>query len=187
MDKLIFGQQPFSRITSCFQVSLYSVFLLKSSHNNDSICKLWWHQYNKTNEFCFLVFVTRTYRTALQQTTIVSNTFSKTSIHRNFVISRCIVVIFGTSLSRYVLLNASRKAANDFNAKYCSRMNTRSALEFTMFAPAHLLRNWREQRLSNKGDLDSSVTGVAWRVHYTGLLVYVLNSTPCSIQALGEQ
>jgi hypothetical protein len=38
-------------------------------------------------------------------------------------------------------------------------MNTRSAREYTMFAPAQLLRNWREQRPSNKGDLDSSVTG----------------------------
>jgi hypothetical protein len=35
----------------------------------------------------------------------------------NFVSSRCIVVLFGTSLSGYALLNASRTAANDFGAK----------------------------------------------------------------------
>jgi hypothetical protein len=33
------------------------------------------------------------------------------------------------------------------------------ALEYTMFAPAQLLRNWREQRPSNMGDLNSSVRG----------------------------
>jgi hypothetical protein len=38
-------------------------------------------------------------------------------------------------------------------------MNTRSALEYTMFAPAQLSRNWREQRPSKKGDLGSIVTG----------------------------
>jgi hypothetical protein len=63
-------------------------------------------------------------------------------------------VLFGTSLSEYALLNTSRMAANDFWAKECSRMNTRSARE-----PAQLLRNWREQRPRNKDDLDSSVTG----------------------------
>jgi hypothetical protein len=36
-------------------------------------------------------------------------------------------------------------------------MNTRSAREYTMFEPAQLLRNWREQRPINKGDLDSNV------------------------------
>jgi hypothetical protein len=38
-------------------------------------------------------------------------------------------------------------------------MNTHSALEYTMFAPAQLLRNWHEQQPSNKADLDSTVMG----------------------------
>jgi hypothetical protein len=38
-------------------------------------------------------------------------------------------------------------------------MNTRFAREYTMFAPAQLLRNWGEQLPSNQGDLDSSVMG----------------------------
>jgi hypothetical protein len=38
-------------------------------------------------------------------------------------------------------------------------MNTRSAREYTMLAPAQILRNLRDQRPSNQGDLDSSVTG----------------------------
>jgi hypothetical protein len=33
-----------------------------------------------------------------------------------------------------------------------------STYEYTTLAPAHHLSNWREQRPSNKGDLDSSVT-----------------------------
>jgi hypothetical protein len=38
-------------------------------------------------------------------------------------------------------------------------INTCSAREYTMFAPEHILRNWREQRPSSKADLDPSVTG----------------------------
>jgi hypothetical protein len=37
-------------------------------------------------------------------------------------------------------------------------MNTRSDREYTMFVPEQLLGNLREQRPSNKGDLDSSGT-----------------------------
>jgi hypothetical protein len=40
-----------------------------------------------------------------------------TSVSRNIVTSWCIVVLLGTSLSGYALLNASRTAANDFDAK----------------------------------------------------------------------
>jgi hypothetical protein len=44
--------------------------------------------------------------------------FSKQTfpVSRNFVTSRCIVVLVGTSFSGYVLLNASRTGANDFSA-----------------------------------------------------------------------
>jgi hypothetical protein len=83
-------------------------------------------------------------------------------VSRNIVTSRCTVVLFGTSISRYALLNASRTAANDFNAKQYSRMNTRSARENTIFEPAQVLRNWREHRPSNQGDLDSC-HGEGWK------------------------
>jgi hypothetical protein len=89
-------------------------------------------------------------------------------VSRNFVTPRCNAVLLGTSLSGYALLNASRTAANDFYAKFCSRMNTRSAREYTMFALAWLLRTWREQRPGNQGEYDSSVTGKVGRVCYTG-------------------
>jgi hypothetical protein len=36
---------------------------------------------------------------------------------RNVIISRCIVVLIENSLSGYALLNVSRTAANDFDAK----------------------------------------------------------------------
>jgi hypothetical protein len=49
----------------------------------------------------------------------------------------------------------------------CSKMSTRSAREYAMFAPPQLLRNWREQRPSNQGDLDWSVVGEVGRVYYT--------------------
>jgi hypothetical protein len=47
-------------------------------------------------------------------------------------------------------------------------MNTRSASEYTMFAPAQLLCDWREQRPSNQGDVDSGVTGEVRRDYYAG-------------------
>jgi hypothetical protein len=37
-----------------------------------------------------------------------------------------------------------------------------SARKYTMFSSTQLLRNWREQRPSNQGDLDSNVTGGCW-------------------------
>jgi hypothetical protein len=83
-------------------------------------------------------------------------------------------------LSGYALLNASRTAANNFDAKECSRMNTRSAREYTMFAPAQLLRNWREQRPSNQGDLDSSVTGETGTAFYTGVNLLLIEFLFCS-------
>jgi hypothetical protein len=45
---------------------------------------------------------------------------------------------------------------------------TRSTRDYTMFAPAQVLRNWREQRPSNKGDLDSSIAWEVGKVYYTG-------------------
>jgi hypothetical protein len=38
-------------------------------------------------------------------------------VSRNFVTSRCTVVLFGTSLSGYALLNVLRTPANDLDAK----------------------------------------------------------------------
>jgi hypothetical protein len=41
--------------------------------------------------------------------------------------------------------------------------------KYIMFAPAQLLRTWREQRPSNKSDLDSSATGEVGKVYYMGV------------------
>jgi hypothetical protein len=78
-------------------------------------------------------------------------------VFRNFVASLYIVV-FGTSLTVSVFLNTSRIAANDFNEKYCWRMNKRSAHEYMMSTPAQLLRSWHEQRPGNYGGLDLNIT-----------------------------
>jgi hypothetical protein len=56
-------------------------------------------------------------------------------------------------------------------------MNTRSARERNMFAPTLLSRNWREQRPSNKGDLESSVR--VGREYYISLLVTLALSDCC--------
>jgi hypothetical protein len=44
-------------------------------------------------------------------------------------------------------------------------MSTRSARECTIFAPAQHLRNLREQRPSNKSDIDSIVMGKGRVLH----------------------
>jgi hypothetical protein len=82
-------------------------------------------------------------------------------VSRNFVTSPCIVILFHAFL--YVLLNASRTAAYDFDSMLQCEVqlgiNSRSAPEYVMFAPPQLLRNYREQRPSSQGDLKSSATG----------------------------
>jgi hypothetical protein len=85
----------------------------------------------------------------------------------NTVTDRCKVVLFPPSLSGYALQNTPRTAANNLDAKHCPIMNTRSASEYSMFAPAWLLCNLRAQRPSNKGDLDWSVMGEILTVCYT--------------------
>lgn len=57
------------------------------------------------------------------------------------------------------MLNASQIAANDFDAKHCSKTNTHSAHEYTTFASAQLWRSRCEQRPSNYGDFDQNITG----------------------------
>jgi hypothetical protein len=46
-------------------------------------------------------------------------------------------------------------------------MNTRSVTEHTIFEFVQLLRNWREQRPSNQGDLTRH--GGGGKVYYTGV------------------
>jgi hypothetical protein len=45
-------------------------------------------------------------------------------------------------------------------------MNTHSAHEYAMFAPAQLLYDWHKQRLSNQGYLNTSVMGEAGNIYY---------------------
>jgi hypothetical protein len=56
-------------------------------------------------------------------------------------------------LSGHALLNDSRAAANDFDAKKCSPMNIRSARQYTMLARAKLLRNCQQLQPSNQGNI----------------------------------
>jgi hypothetical protein len=65
---------------------------------------------------------------------------------RYFLVRICITICFTNSSKR-------------FRYEVWQRMNTWSAREYTMFAPAQLLRNWHEQRLRSQGDLDSVSQG----------------------------
>jgi hypothetical protein len=71
--------------------------------------------------------------------------------------SRCVVVLFGTSLSEYTLLNASRTVANNYRAKFFSRMSTRSSSEYALLTPAQIMCSWSEQWPGNQGHLDPTV------------------------------
>lgn len=84
----------------------------------------------------------------------------------SFVTSQCIFIL-GFSLSGCILLNDSQKAENYFDTNWFSRMNTCSTREYIPFATAQLLSSWRRQRLSNKGDVHSSVTRKIGSVYYT--------------------
>jgi hypothetical protein len=53
-------------------------------------------------------------------------------------------------------------------------MNTFSAREYTIFVPAQLLRNWREQRPGSQGKLDSVVVGEAERVYRVAVDLLVI-------------
>jgi hypothetical protein len=137
---------------------------------------------------CFYIYIEkysfyllgRTYRKALQQMLKVTFTFSNTSICQSFVTSRCIVVLFGISLSGCALLNASQAAANNFDAKQYSRMNTCSPHECTMLTPAQLLHSWCEWWPSNKNDLDLNVMGEVGRVYYMGVDLLLILFLYCS-------
>jgi hypothetical protein len=58
-------------------------FCLKCTPYYNSICKRWWHQYNKTNFFFKFLLG----RTSLQQILKMSTIFSKTSIHPSLCVS----------------------------------------------------------------------------------------------------
>jgi hypothetical protein len=122
-----------------------------------------WHQCNKIRCSLSFYLLGRTHIPA-----DVHNFLEDTQtlpVSRNAVTTWFIVVLFGSFLSGHALLNASQTAANDFDAK---RTNTYCAREHTVFAPAHILRNWREQRSCKKGDLDLSDTGRLGK-SYTGV------------------
>jgi hypothetical protein len=164
------------------------VFHSRRNLNYSSICKLWWHQNNKTDDL-FLAFI---WYEALreqpkQQMLKVSTPTSRTSTHPKF----CYRSMY-YCLVRYLLDNMHNAKcftnSSNFDEKQCLRMNACSAREYTMFALAHLLRNWHGQRPSSKDGGDLSVTGGVWRVYYMGmdlLLIYFLCSSVPILMSLG--
>jgi hypothetical protein len=127
----------------------------------------------------------------LETDTAVSS--SVLSLHRHFSVKHftCPEMPLPVDvLSGYALLNASRTAANDRDAKQCLRMKTRSAHEYEMLASAQLLRNWLSSGLTTRVSL-TRVAQERLRVYCQGWIClwfhfcsvmrdcYVLNSTPC--------
>jgi hypothetical protein len=105
---------------------------LKRNPHYNSICKVWWHQYNR-QAGCFNVPST------LRIVSLVNIVWRRTSFSRNDFLcpdilytNRC-VVLFGTSLY----------------AKDCSVMKACSTLEYTMCTHKQFLSSWREYGPSN--------------------------------------
>jgi hypothetical protein len=73
------------------------------------------------------------------------------------------------ALLSYTVLVRIRIAKCFTNSRKQFRCEVMFKNEHTMFGPAQLLRTWREQRPSNKGDLNSNVTREIGRVFYTGV------------------
>jgi hypothetical protein len=96
----------------------------------------------------------------------MSTTFSKTSIHPSCVPKFCYQSVC-CCLIRYFLVRI-RFAECFTNSRKQFRFEVMSKSEHTFCSLINQhLRSWHEQRPSNEGELDSSVTGVVGRVHYT--------------------
>jgi hypothetical protein len=133
---------------------MYRVFHFKCNHNN-IICVVLRHQYNKANEL-FLFLFGRSYITALQKMVKMSTTFAKRSIHPPLAcfVRLCEVSLLATVCS--TLCFTSSKLCGLFE-------NERMFCSWTL-EHAQLLRNWHQQRPSNKGDFAPSVNGEVVRL-----------------------
>jgi hypothetical protein len=61
-----------------------------------------------------------------------------------------------------------------FHEQQRTRKDTCYPREYTLFVPAELLHNLREQRPSNQGELNLSVTGEIAKVCYTGFTLLLI-------------
>jgi hypothetical protein len=97
-------------------------------------------------------------------------------VSRTIVTSQCIVVLFGTSLSRQTSLNASWTAPI-ISMRSNVRKWTHVLLVYTSWSH---LRSWREQCPSNWGNLNFNVTENVYRIRYTGahllLVLFFVNN-----------
>jgi hypothetical protein len=98
------------------------------------------------------------------------------------------------------MFTVSWRAVNDLDAKSRSRVKARLADKCTTFSSTQILRNWREQRPSKRGDwLESHGGGCHTKLHgdETALIVTVYcttwlllscisNDTPCTCSSLNS-
>jgi hypothetical protein len=75
----------------------------------------------------------------------------------------------------YALLNASQTSSKLFQWEGMFQNQHAFHRNYTMFTPIQHLCNWCKQQRSNKGDLNSSVTGEVWRVYYMGVTSFWFN------------
>jgi hypothetical protein len=135
-----------------------------------NICKFGWHQ--KIRRFFFIFFRNNS------QLYSRSPPSSRRHTNTSYVLKFCYQLVY--CLIRYLLVRISiakcfTNSSRRFRCEQCSRMNTRHAREYTMFAPTQPLCCWREQRPSNQADLDSCVTGEDGTVCYTGLALLLIS------------
>lgn len=89
---------------------------------------------------------------------------------RNFVTSRSVVALLGTSLSGCALLNASLSGSRRFR---CGEM-FENVHVLLLNTPCFYMCNRHEQRPSNQGDVDFVVTGEIGRIYYIGVDLFLI-------------
>jgi hypothetical protein len=71
-------------------------------------------------------------------------------------------------LVRKLIAKCFTDRSKRFRCTVMLRMNAPSAREKTMFGHEQFLRNWRQQRPSNQGEIDSSIRLEVGIIYYTG-------------------
>jgi hypothetical protein len=133
------------------QAVLYKVCHLKRNASNNSICNL-------TTDFSLTTQMVNV--VVLRRLNVITRQNCSTPHLLPVINASCVpkfcYQLMHRRLGQYfpvgcALRNSSR-TADDFDAKQCPRVNSRSAHEYTMLAPAELLLECREERSLYRGN-----------------------------------
>jgi hypothetical protein len=87
--------------------------------------------------------------------------------YRKHCVPKCYQSVYCCLIGYFLIEMRIAKCFTNINKRFrckCSKINICFGGEYTIFAPAQLLRNWREHRPSNKCDLDLNTSGEGGRI-----------------------